>query len=95
MKNRTPTTTNGFLDAVKLLKNIESDYGLSKIMEVKPQAVSKWRHGGGFFDDAVCERVANLLNLPTGYVLACVHAERAKTDSLRLAWQQAALALAA
>lgn len=95
MKNGIPSTTNEFLDALKSLNNQASDYKLAQILEVKNPSAYKWRAGKSFFDDLTCEKVAKLLNLPLPYVLACVHAERAKTESLRLAWQQAALALAA
>ncbi len=95
MKKRTPNTTIELLDSVKSLKNIDSDYAIAKFFDVKPASVSKWRNGLSFLDDSNCEKVAAALDLPVGYVLACVHAERAKTETLRDAWASLAASFSA
>jgi transcriptional regulator with XRE-family HTH domain len=92
MKKQTLRTTNDFLDAVKSLKKIESDYALAKFLDVKPNTVSTYRHGKSFLDDEVCFRVADALGMPAEYVTACIHAERAKTDRARTVWTHVAAA---
>lgn len=92
MENRTLQYTNDFLDELKSLNGNASDYRLAKILEVKAATISNYRHGKSFFDDAVCERVADLLGIQPEYVLACIHAERAKSPSLRTAWTHIAAA---
>jgi transcriptional regulator with XRE-family HTH domain len=95
MKIQTFETTNDFLDAVKSLKNIESDYKLAKFLNVNKAAVSSWRHGKSFLDDSICFRVAAALDIQPEYVVSCIHAERAKTDFERSMWSRMAAAFGA
>lgn len=90
MKNKAPTSTIEFLDLIKSLKNLETDYQAFPVLGVKRQTVYSYRGGRTFFDDEVCPRVAELTGYPVEYVLAIAHAERAKSDELRSAWRHVA-----
>lgn len=94
MKKRTLMTTIELLDELKSLNDNASDYRIAQILNVNKSAVSKWRLKKSFFDDEVCEQVAELTGHHPEYVLACIHAERAKSDSLRLAWSHIAVRFA-
>jgi DNA-binding transcriptional regulator YdaS (Cro superfamily) len=85
-------TTVEFVEALKALKINGSYRRTAKMLGVKPQAVSNWIAGRSFFDDEVCLKAASELGLPPEYVVACVHAERAKTDSQRAVWEVIAAA---
>lgn len=80
-------TTIEFLDAVKEKHGIPSDYALAKALKVSKQTISGYRYGKSFFDDAHALMVAELLDLEPAYVMACAHAERAKKDDEKRAWQ--------
>ena len=79
--------TTEFLDKVKEKYSLSSDYKLAKFLSIGQQTISNYRHGKTFFDDAVAIHVAELLDLDPAYVLACVHAERAKRPQVKEAWQ--------
>lgn len=74
-----PTTTNEFLDALKLRLNCRSDYALAKALGVTSVSMMRWRAGGAF-NDKNAMHVAKLLDLPPAYVLACMGAQRAEED---------------
>lgn len=80
-------TTLQFLDAVKTRHGLTSDYSLAPILGVTRSAVSKFRSGKDFLGDSTALRVAELLEIDAGIVLAAVHRERAKTESEKAAWK--------
>lgn len=90
MKTGELKTVNCFLNELKLLNNQASDYRLAQILGVKNQTVYKWRAGQTIFDDEMCLIVASMLNYKPGYVMACAHAERAKDEAIRQAWESVA-----
>lgn len=75
------------LDAIKKAQGVESDYAVATLLDVTRSAVSKYRLGRSHFDDATAIRAAELAGLDAGYVIACAHAERAKSDPERAAWK--------
>jgi len=87
-------STVELLDAVRARHGLSSDYQLSKILEIRPTAVSNYRVRRSFLDESVCVKVAKLLELDAGYVLAVVAAERAHSAEIRKAWEKAAKVLA-
>lgn len=62
-------------------------YGLAKLLGLSPQAIDKRERNGQSFSDETGERIAELLDLEPGYVLACLAAERAKRPTVRAIWQ--------
>lgn len=87
-------STLELLEAVRR-KHKASYYGLQRVLRVSKQAISRYRKRHGFFDDEVAITVADELGLPRAHVLAIVAAERAKSERVKKAWQQAAAATAA
>lgn len=79
-------TTIEFLDALKASQNLPSDYALAPVLGVTRSQVSKWRVGKDYLGDSTAIRVAELLDLHPGYVMACCHAERAKKAEEKAAW---------
>nr|VFK20195.1 MAG: hypothetical protein BECKLFY1418C_GA0070996_10694 [Candidatus Kentron sp. LFY] len=47
-----------YLDDLKTLESIESDYGLSQHMGVSRQVISNWRHKRATMDTQNCFRIA-------------------------------------
>lgn len=88
-------TTNELLDAVKSRYALPSDYALAGKLKVSRERVSKYRNRGDSMGDDTALRVAELLELDSGYVLACMEAERAQSDVTRKVWERAAERLAA
>ncbi len=88
-------TTIEFLDALKARHSLASDYKAAKFLGVTVSGVSLWRRGKATFDDATAIKVGKLLDLDAGYVLACVHAERAKRTEERQARERIARIFAA
>lgn len=87
-------TTPQLLDAAKSKQGISSDYKLSLLLDITTGGVGNYRHGRSIPDDSMAERLADLAGIDRGYVLVCLHAERAKEDSVRSTWRTVADRLA-
>lgn len=88
--------TTDFLNAIQQRNGLPSDYALSKFLGITKQAVSNYRHGKSFLDTDQAMKVAELLEMPPGYVLASIEAERAdrmKKGAAGTAWRHAAALL--
>lgn len=68
-----------------------SDYALAKRLKISRQRMSHYRRGRSGFDDYMCIKVARLLNIPAGEVLANIAASRAERPVIAKAWETAAL----
>lgn len=75
-----------YLDEVKKTLDISSDYALAKALEISKQAVSRYYHKGGGFDDDVARKVASLLGKHPGLVMLDMHRERAQTPETQALW---------
>lgn len=80
-------TTIDFLAAVKARHSITSDYSLAPLLGISRQAVSLLQNGKDFMGETTAIRVAELLEIDAGYVMACAAAERSKNASARAAWE--------
>jgi hypothetical protein len=81
------TRTVEFLDAVKSRHHVGSDYALRTLLQVSKQTISRYRNGEDYLGDIPAARVAELLEIDPGYVVACAHAERAKKPEEKAIWQ--------
>lgn len=89
--------TIDFLDAIKRRHEIQSDYALAKLLNVRQTRISHYRRGVSCFDADMALKVAEMLEMPSGYVLACIEeerAERTKRPQVKAAWHEVAKALA-
>lgn len=82
--------TIDFLDRVKEAHDLSSDYALSQRLGVSRQQVSKYRSGREALSDELALQVSAMLDMDPGYVVACMHAERARDDGLRQVWEHVA-----
>lgn len=89
-------TTKELLARAKKATGCKTDYEFAKRHEFSRQVVSRWSLGQVSFDDDHAEKIAGLLGEEPGYVMACAHAERAKSPAAKGNWARiAALVLAA
>ena len=70
--------TCDFLDKLKAVYGLTSDYQLAKKLATSTARISNYRSGTNFFDDLMVLKVAELLELDPLYVLACVNIERSE-----------------
>ena len=87
-------TTIEFLDELKRVHALPSDYAAAKLIGAEPNRISNYRTGTSRFDDDMAVRVAELLQIEPAYVLACVAAERTKSERARRTWEKLAKKLA-
>lgn len=80
-------TTTEFLDAVKCLKELNSDYSLAPVLGITRSQVSRFRNGKDFLGDSTAIKIAELLEIDPAFVIACAHAERAKESTEKAVWQ--------
>ena len=80
-------TTTEFLDGVKRRLELRYDTELAASIGLSKQQISKYRAKQDQLSDEVAGKVAEILELHPGYVLACVHYERAGNSPTRDAWQ--------
>lgn len=79
-------STIEFLDRVREAHSIRSDYALAERLGLTRQQVSKYRSRKDYMSDETAARVAELLGVDPGFVLATIHAERSKNDDTRALW---------
>lgn len=82
-----------FLDLVKARHGIPSDNKLAQFLDVPQGRLSLVRTGTRKIDDAMAVKIAAALDLPVGYVLAEIQAERAKRTDLARVWHEVAVSL--
>lgn len=85
--------TLDFIDMVKEKYSLTSDYQFFKFTGFGQSTVSSYRSQKQYLSDTHALHIAQLLSLPAPFVLACVHAERAKNQAVKLEWNNAAAAL--
>lgn len=83
-------TTADFLDDLQVKLCVKSDYAVGKLLEIHRQTLSHYRLKKGAFDDEMSLRVAEILELDSAYVMACMHHQRAKQPEVKAAWAHAA-----
>lgn len=85
------------LERFKAYFRLNSDYQAAQKLGIPPQTIGRWRKGGTV-DDLYAVKMAELLNLNVGAVLAEIHAERSKCPAaaaaLRALARKAVAALA-
>jgi hypothetical protein len=80
-------TTVEFLDALKAKTGAGSDYRIAKILNVTTSCIGNYRSGRSKFDDKTALKVASILDIEPGVVMAACHAERAKSEEEKTAWK--------
>ena len=85
--------TTNFLDEIKKARGVTSDYALAKILDTRHTNISNYRNGRSHFDGLMCIKVADVLGLDPGYVMASIEAERAKSEEVRKVWEKVARVL--
>jgi hypothetical protein len=85
--------TLDFIDAVKRHREISSDYACAQALGLTRAQLSRYRNGRDFFGDETAVKVADMLGLDAGYVMACIHAERASNPEIKVRWEGVAARL--
>jgi len=83
-------TTKDFIELLKAKHGLKSNYAVAKFLNQTDTAVARWAHGKNSFSDETAMQFADLLDLDPAYVVACVHAERAKLDAEKKLWERIA-----
>lgn len=83
-------TSKEFLQEVKTRHHLPSDGQLAKILGHTRSSISLLMQGKNYLGDDTAMKVAELLNLDPAYVVACIHAERAKHEGERKLWERIA-----
>lgn len=79
-------TTIEFLDAVKAARGLTSDNQLAVFLGCSRQMVGLYRKGNDFLGDEMAVKIASILGLDAGFVLACVAAQRSKIPEAKKAF---------
>lgn len=85
--------TLDFIDAVKRHRQISSDYACAQALGLTRAQLSNYRQGKGALGDETAVKVADMLGMDAGYVMACMHAERASNPEIRVRWEGVAARL--
>lgn len=83
-------TSIEFISDLKIKSGISSDYALAKLLGVTKVTISHYQNGKTLIGDATAIRVAELLDLDPAFVVACIHAERAKHEGEKRLWERIA-----
>lgn len=87
--------TADFIELLKKRYDLKSNYAVAKFLKQTDTAIARWAHGKGSFSDETAIQFADLLDLDPAYVMACIHAERAKDKAVKKTWERMAKRLAA
>lgn len=79
--------TLDFIDAVKRQQDISSDYACAQVLGLTRAQLSRYRTGRDYFGDETAVKVADMLKMDAGYVMACIHAERSSNPDIRTRWK--------
>lgn len=82
-------TTVDYLDEAKRCLGIESDYALSKRLDIRQSTISGYRAGRSHFDELTALKIAQACNIDPMEVIAAAAYERAKTPDVRDIWMGA------
>lgn len=88
-------TTRQLIEALRVKlsegqRRTVSDAAISRILGLSNGAMPAYNNKGVTLSDSVAIKVAEHLEMDPGYVLACMHAERAKLEADRAAWRKVA-----
>lgn len=84
--------TTTLLDRAKQRRGLRSDYALAQQLGVPTNYLTQWRKRKGVGDEYALQ-LAQLAELPAGFVLASLAAERAQSAAARQAWTAVAAEL--
>lgn len=87
-KGQTMKTTNDFLNDLKPLTETGSDYAIAKLLGVTRGAVHNYRKKKNFFNDDVCIKVGELLEIAPAEIILAVQAERTKSSEAKQSIEQ-------
>ena len=82
--------SSDFMDLAQAKLGIDSDNKLSAAMDLNRGHISQWRTGKREFSDRISVQFAEVLGLPPEYVIAEIHAHRAKDSNIKIVWQNLA-----
>jgi plasmid maintenance system antidote protein VapI len=83
-------TTRELLDKVKEKFDLSSDNKLAQKIGISRERISRYRHTSGALGADAAVKVAQLLEIDPGYVLACMEAERTDSEAARAEWHKLA-----
>ena len=86
--NYRPTVTTVYLDKIKEKHDIQSDYKLAEFLGIGRSLMSSYRTGRTGFDDFMCHKIADALDLPFELVLAEVNYERDNREEAKQFWKE-------
>lgn len=79
-------TLENYLDEFKDRLKIDSDYQLSKALDVERQQISKIRNGTTAIGREKCMRIAAALKIDPLEIIAVVEANKEKNPDVRAMW---------
>jgi hypothetical protein len=82
------------LDSAKAKAGIESDYRLSKLIEINSSAVTNYRSGRSLPNEAILQRLCVLSGDDPELIAAQIQSRRAASEEARQLWQRVAERLA-
>jgi len=76
-----------YIDKVKKVMDLDTDYKVSKMLGWKQNKISQYRKGQGMDNDAA-RQIAEILNIPVWGVIADMEAARQKDPDKVEAWEK-------
>lgn len=76
-----------YLNQVATKTETGSDYATAKLLNVKPSRISNYRTGRSLFDNAMCIKIAEILEVDPLPIIATMEAIRAKDQKQKSFWE--------
>lgn len=80
---------NYYLNQVAKHTNTGTDYAIAKLFGVSPSRITHYRKGRATFDDYMCIRIGEVLDVDALEIIAAMNAIRAKDEKQKKFWKQA------
>lgn len=81
------THTTEYLDACKVSLQVESDYALAKKLGISTGGIANYRSARSYPDDQVCAKIAEVLGVEPGVIVAGVQVDRHQADESAATWR--------
>lgn len=82
-------STTYYLDQIAKLTETGSDYAVAKLLGISGSRICNYRNGRAHFDDMICLKVANILQIELTEVIASANYQREKDKNKKAFWLKA------
>ena len=78
--------TNFYINEIKRVQGVKSDYAVAKLLNVRRQAMTEYKNGRATFDSDMALKVAKLTGRDAAEILPNMKAQKTKCPLIKEQW---------